>query len=159
MIRTGGDVALQALFTPGHEVDHVAFYLQADRVLFTGDCILGASSSTVRDLFSYMKSLDLLLHYPHDTICPGHGPVVPPPRGAQLVRWYQQHREEREQQIVDALAKGLTGVKEITRHIYPRNLRQGLRAAAERNVTTHLEKLAKEGRVAQTPSHYALRGQ
>ena len=159
MMRTGGGVALQALFTPGHEVDHIAFYLQADRVLFTGDCILGASSSTVRDLFSYMKSLDLLLHYPHDTICPGHGPVVPPPRGAQLVRWYQQHREEREQQIVDALAKGLTGVKEITRHIYPRNLRQRLRAAAERNVTTHLEKLAKEGRVAQTPSHYALRGQ
>ena len=159
MIHTGGDVALQALFTPGHEVDHVAFYLQADRVLFTGDCILGASSSTVRDLFSYMKSLDLLLRYPHDTICPGHGPVVPPPRGAQLVRWYQQHREEREQQIVDALAQGITGVKEITRHVYPRNLRQGLRAAAERNVVTHLEKLAKEGRVTQTPSHYALRGQ
>ena len=159
MIRTGGDVALQALFTPGHEVDHVAFYLQADRVLFTGDCILGASSSTVRDLFSYMKSLDLLLRYPHDTICPGHGPVVPPPRGAQLVRWYQQHREEREQQIVDALAQGITGVKEITRHVYPRNLRHGLRAAAERNVVTHLEKLAKEGRVTQTPSHYALRGQ
>lgn len=159
MIRTGGNVALQALFTPGHEVDHVAFYLQADRVLFTGDCILGASSSTVRDLFSYMKSLDLLLRYPHDTICPGHGPVVPPPRGAQLVRWYQQHREEREQQILDALAKGITGVKEITRHVYPRNLRQGLRAAAERNVVTHLEKLAKEGRVTQTPSHYALCGQ
>jgi len=157
MIRTGGDVALQALFTPGHEVDHVAFHLKADRVLFTGDCILGASSSTVRDLFSYMKSLDLLLRCPHDTICPGHGPVVPPPRGAQLVRWYMQHREEREQQIVDALAKGITGVKEITRHIYPRNLRQGLRAAAERNVTTHLEKLVQEGRVAQTPSHYALR--
>ena len=159
MLHTGGNVALQALFTPGHEVDHVAFYLQADRVLFTGDCILGASSSTVRDLFSYMKSLDLLLRYPHDTICPGHGPVVPPPRGAQLVRWYQQHREEREQQILDALAQGITGVKEITRHVYPRNLRHGLRAAAERNVVTHLEKLAKEGRVTQTPSHYALRGQ
>ena len=159
MIRTGGQVALQALFTPGHEVDHVAFHLKTEGVLFTGDCILGASSSTVRDLFSYMKSLDLLLHYPHDTICPGHGPVVPPPRGAQLVRWYQQHRAEREQQILDALARGITEVKEIARHVYPRNLRQGLRAGAERNVTTHLEKLVKEGRVVQTPSHYALRSQ
>src|SRR5262249_16103850 len=118
----------------------------------------GASSSTVRDLFSYMKSLDLLLHYPHDTICPGQGPVDPPPRGAQLVRWYQQHREEREQQIGAALAKGITGVKEIPRDVYPRNLRQGVRAAAERNVVTHLEKLTKEARVTQTPSHYALRG-
>ena len=157
MLHTGGDVALQALFTPGHEVDHVAFHLKAERVLFTGDCILGASSSTVRDLLSYMKSLDLLMRHAHDTICPGHGPVVPPPRGAQLVRWYKQHREEREQQILDALARGLTGVPEITRHVYPRNLRKGLWAGAERNVTTHLEKLVKEGRVAQTPSHYAVR--
>ena len=158
MIGTGGGVALQALFTPGHEVDHVAFYLKAERVLFTGDCILGASSSTVRDLLSYMKSLDLLLRHAHDTICPGHGPVVPPPRGAQLVQWYKQHREERERQILEALSRGLTGVQEITRHVYPRNLRQGLRAGAERNVMTHLAKLIQEGRVVQTPSHYALRG-
>ena len=77
MVRTGGDVAVQAIFTPGHEVDHVAFHLRADRVLFTGDCVLGASSSTVRDLASYMKSLQLLTTYQHDTICPGHGPSFP----------------------------------------------------------------------------------
>jgi len=158
LVKTGGNVAVQAIFTPGHEVDHVAFHLKADRVLFTGDCILGASSSTVRDLASYMKSLHLLTTYPHDTICPGHGPVVLPPRGAELVRWYMRHREEREQQILEALAKGFAGVKEITRHVYPRNLRQGLRAGAERNVTTHLEKLMQEGRVTQTPSHYVLQG-
>jgi endoribonuclease LACTB2 len=158
MLRTGGDVAVQAIFTPGHEVDHVAFHLRADRVLFTGDCVLGASSSTVRDLASYMKSLQLLTTYQHDTICPGHGPVVPPPRGAELVRWYMHHREEREQQILEALARGISGVKEITRHVYPRNLRQGLREGAERNVTTHLAKLVQEGRVTQTPSHYVLQG-
>jgi hydrolase len=67
MVRTGGDVAVQAIFTPGHEVDHVAFHLRADRVLFTGDCVLGASSSTVRDLASYMQSLQLLTTYQHDT--------------------------------------------------------------------------------------------
>src|SRR5262245_27539496 len=97
------------------------------------------------------------MRHTHDTICPGHGPVVPPPRGAQLVRWYKQHREEREQQILDALAKGITGVKEITRHVYPRNMRKGLWAGAESNVTTHLEKLVKEGRVAEMPSLYAMR--
>jgi hypothetical protein len=67
------------------------------------------------------------------------------------------HREEREQQILAALAQGYTGVSEITRHVYPRNLRKGLRQAAERNVATHLEKLSKEGRVLETPSHYSLR--
>ena len=156
MVRTGGDVAVQALFTPGHEVDHVAFHLQADRILFTGDCVLGASSTTVRDLTSYMQSLQLLTTYPHDTICPGHGPVVLPPRGADLIRWYMHHREEREQQILAALARGISGVKEITRHVYPRNLRKGLREGAERNVATHLAKLVQEGRVTQEPSSYVL---
>jgi glyoxylase-like metal-dependent hydrolase (beta-lactamase superfamily II) len=156
VLSTGGDATLQALFTPGHEVDHVSFYLKADRMLFTGDCILGASSSTVRDLTSYMHSLHVLTRYQHDTICPGHGPVVPPPRGAQLVRWYIGHREQREQQILAALARGLSGIKEITRAVYPRNLQKGLRAGAERNVATHLEKLVQEGRVVETPSRYTL---
>src|SRR4029450_13882001 len=124
--RLGGKATLCALFTPGHEVDHVSFHLPQDRLLFTGDCILGASSSTVRDLSSYMQSLHLLNRYPHDTICPGHGPVVLPPRGGQLVQWYIHHREQREQQILAALAKGCTDVKAIARAVYPRNLRKGL---------------------------------
>jgi ribonuclease/clavin/mitogillin len=156
-VSTGGGVVLQALFTPGHEVDHVSYYLQDERILFTGDCVLGASSTTVRDLFDYMASLQLLSRYQHDTICPGHGPFVPPPRGAELVRWYIAHREEREQQILAALAEGHSDVKAITDHVYPPDLPNRLREGAERNVTTHLEKLVKEGRVEAVPSRYQLR--
>jgi glyoxylase-like metal-dependent hydrolase (beta-lactamase superfamily II) len=155
-VQTGAGVALRALFTPGHEVDHVSFYLADDRVLFTGDCILGASSTTVRDLESYMQSLELLTRYPHDTICPGHGPVVTPPRGATLVRWYMDHRNEREQQILAALGKGLGTVEEITRDVYPADLSEGLRRGAEQNVATHLEKLVKERRAAQMPAQYSI---
>ena len=156
VIRTGGGATLRALFTPGHEIDHVCYYLKEDRIMFTGDSVLGASSSTVRDLSSYMKSLRLLTRFPHDTVGPAHGPVVPPPRGRRLVQWYIDHREEREQQVLDALAKGISEVSDITRDIYPRNLKRGLRQAAERNVTTHLEKLAKEGRVISTAVQYSL---
>jgi endoribonuclease LACTB2 len=156
-VITGGDVAVQALFTPGHEVDHVSYYLADERVLFTGDCILGASSTTVRDLMSYMQSLELLTRYPHETICPGHGPVVPPPRGAELVRWYIDHRRQREQQVLAALSKGLGTVEEITREVYPPDLPAGLRRGAEQNVATHLEKLTKEGRLDETPARYRLR--
>ena len=77
VIRTGGGATLRALFTPGHEIDHVCYYLKEDRIMFTGDSVLGASSSTVRDLSSYMKSLRLLTRFPHDTVGPAHGPVVP----------------------------------------------------------------------------------
>jgi glyoxylase-like metal-dependent hydrolase (beta-lactamase superfamily II) len=157
LVRTGGGAVLQALFTPGHEVDHVSYYLPDERILFTGDCILGASSTTVRDLLSYMESLHLLMRYPHDTICPGHGPVVPPPRGAELVRWYIEHRDQREQQILAALARGLATVQDITRDVYPTDLAEGLRRGAEQNVATHLVKLLKQGRVEEMPSHYRLR--
>jgi endoribonuclease LACTB2 len=156
IVPTGSGVTLQALFTPGHEVDHVSFYLKEERVLFTGDCILGASSTTVRDLFDYMASLQLLTRYQHDMICPGHGPVVPPPRGAELVRWYINHRQEREQQVLTALAKGLATVREIARDVYPADLPAGLWRGAEQNVVTHLEKLVKEGRVEEIPSRYRL---
>jgi endoribonuclease LACTB2 len=155
-VQIGAGVALCALFTPGHEVDHVSYYLGDERVLFTGDCILGASSTTVRDLATYMRSLELLTQYPHDTICPGHGPVVPPPRGAELVRWYIDHRQQREQQVLAALGKGLATVEEITRDVYPADLPAGLRRGAEQNVATHLEKLAKEGRVEEMPTRYHL---
>jgi endoribonuclease LACTB2 len=156
MVTTGGGVALQALFTPGHEVDHVSYYLQDERILFTGDCILGASSTTVRDLFDYMESLRLLARYQHDTICPGHGPVVPPPRGAELVRWYIEHRQQREQQVLAALGKGLSTLEAITHDVYPADLSPGLRRGAEQNVATHLEKLRKEGRVEEMPARYRL---
>ena len=156
VIRTGGGATLLALFTPGHEVDHVCYYLKEDEIMFTGDTVLGASSSTVRDLSSYMKSLDLLTTFAHDTVCPAHGPVVPPPRGKRLVQSYIDHRTEREQQVLDALSEGIAEVPDIVRHIYPRNLKRGLRRSAERNVTTHLDKLAKEGRVQVTAMQYHL---
>jgi endoribonuclease LACTB2 len=156
IVNSGGGVVLQSLFTPGHEVDHVSYYLQAERILFTGDCILGASSTTVHDLQSYMQPLELLTGYQHDTICPGHGPVVSPPRGAELVQWYIDHRNQREQQIFAALQKGLVTVEEITRDVYPADLPEGLRRGAEQNVATHLDKLVKEGRVAEMPARYSL---
>ena len=143
--------------TPGHEIDHVSYYLGEERILFTGDCILGASSTTVRDLASYMRSLELLTSYPHETICPGHGPVVPPPRGAEWVRWYIDHRQQREQQVIAALGKGLGTVEAITREVYPSDLPAGLRRGAEQNVATHLEKLAQEGRIEEMPAQYRLR--
>lgn len=156
VLQLGEQVTLRTLFTPGHEVDHIAFHFSEERMLFTGDCVLGASSSTVRDLASYMKSLHLLTRYQHDTICPGHGPIVGPPRGQQLVREYIQHREHREQQILAALEQGVTDVHAIARAIYPRNLKRGLWPGAERNVRTHLEKLKKEGKIIEQPAQYTL---
>ena len=155
-VPAGGDVVLRALFTPGHEDDHVCYYLPGERVMFTGDTILGASSSTVRNLSDYMKSLEVLAQYKPETICPGHGPVVA--KGARRIQFYIRHRQERERQVLEALQQGQNSVEQIVSYVYPRNLRRELRQGAARNVQTHLSKLLEESRVTATGLTYAING-
>lgn len=153
-LRTGGGAALRTYFTPGHSVDSVCYYLPQDYALFTGDTVLGGSSSTVSDLYAYMRSLALLAALKVDTICPGHGPVVSPPRGRQLIASYIDHRNQREAQVMAALEKGISGVEDMVRDIYPRNLKRNLRRAAAGNVRTHLGKLVKEKRAVASEIAY-----
>lgn len=154
IIHTGGGARVESLFTPGHEVDHVSYYLSRDRVMFTGDTVLGGSTSTVSNLVDYMKSLDLLASYRPLIVCPAHGPVVS--NGTQRIQTYINHRKKREQQILAALEKGLTDVADIVNDIYPRSLKIGLRQAAARNVKTHLAKLIAERKVIEDPISYSL---
>jgi len=156
-LKTGGGISLLALFTPGHEVDHVCYYLAEDRVMFTGDAVLGASSTSVRDLADYFKSLELLTGFEHDTVCPAHGPVVPPPKGGGLVQWQLDHRIGRENQVLEALRKGHNSVSDITSDMYPPDLNEKLRPSAENNVTTHLKKLIEDGVVEEISSSYSLK--
>ena len=146
-IRACDGVNLTSIFTPGHEEAHVCYYMARDKAMFTGDTVLGGSSSTVQDLSDYMNSLEKLSRYRVEVICPGHGPVVPPPRGSRLISWYIRHRTEREEQVLSALQKGISDVDDMVRDIYPRNLDRRLRRAAARNVMAHLDKLVKDGRV------------
>lgn len=153
-IQTGGGIRLRALFTPGHSDDHVCYYLPGARIIFTGDTILGASSTTVQSLYDYLSSLELLAKHRPKTICPGHGPVVTD--GLRYVEFYIRNRQEREQKIVEALEKGNSNVDDIVRSSYPSNLRKELKSAAGRNVLTHLAKLKHEGRVEETVSAFRL---
>ncbi len=153
-VETGGGVSLQAWHTPGHEDDHIAYHLPADGAVFSGDTILGNSSSSVRNLKQYMESLDTLARLNPDILCPGHGQVIR--GGAARVAWYVRHRSEREEQVLAALAGGAGSVDEIVSAVYPRDLADNLRGAAARNVRTHLQKLVEEGRVAEASAAYAL---
>ena len=147
-------VSLRALFTPGHEDDHVCYYLRADNVLFSGDNILGNSSSSVRNLKQYMASLELMAKQRPAIICPGHGQTIH--NGEGRIRWYLHHRQEREGQVVAALEQGAETVDETVTAVYPRNLRKNLRGAAARNVNTHLAKLKEEGRVTENAATYTV---
>lgn len=152
--ESGQGVALRALFTPGHAEDHVCYYLRADNVLFSGDNILGNSSSSVRDLKRYMESLELMATQRPAIICPGHGQTIHD--GEARISRYMRHRQERENQVLDALAGGAETVDDAVSAVYPHNLRKNLRAAAARNVGTHLTKLTEEGRVTENPATYTV---
>lgn len=154
-MAVGGGASLLALYTPGHEDDHVCYYLAADGVMFTGDTVLGSSTGTVRNLGEYMRSLELLASYSPARVFPAHGGLVED--GTPRIRSYIAHRQERERQVLAALKKGLTDVYEIVDDVYPKDLRRNLREAAARNVRTHLAKLVEEGRVSEHTPTYTLK--
>ena len=155
VLTTGGGATLRPLFTPGHEEDHVCYFLRPDRVLFSGDNLLGNSSSSVRDLKLYMTSLGRMAQTRPQVVCPGHGSTII--RGEQRIQQQIAHRQGREDQVMAALAQGATTVDEIVSAVYPKNLRTNLKGAAARNVRTHLTKLTQEERVVETEATYTLR--
>lgn len=148
--RIAGDgVTLRAIFTPGHAPDHLCYYLEEERALFTGDVVLGAGTTVIPDdsgdLGQYMASLHRLLELDPARIYPAHGPVID--RAPEKIREYIAHRELRERQVLEVLADGPSLVMSIVKRIYvdvPENLHQ----AAASSVRSHLKKLRNEGRVA-----------
>jgi glyoxylase-like metal-dependent hydrolase (beta-lactamase superfamily II) len=154
-IDAGAGTRLQILHTPGHSPESFCFYLEEEGVLFSGDTILGDSTTTVNDLADYMQSLSRLRDLPNlKVICPGHGPVIHEP--GRVLDEYIEHRNLRESQIVGVLAEGDAVTSwQIMERLYP-DADSRLRRAADGNVRSHLAKLAKEGRVTVhegTPRH------
>jgi ribonuclease/clavin/mitogillin len=145
-----GGVRLRVIFTPGHTVDSLCYYLEDEGVLFTGDTFLGGSTTTVSDLGAYRRSLRALADLPKlEVIAPGHGPLVQDPR--TKLEDLLHHRESRDRQILDALDDGRPqSAWDIMLKVYP-GLNKRLRRAATGNVMTHLKQFEQEGRVKARP--------
>ncbi|HSJ34641.1 MAG TPA: MBL fold metallo-hydrolase [Acidimicrobiia bacterium] len=135
-----GAARLDVLYTPGHSDDHLCF--RSDRVLFTGDHILGGSSVMVERMAPYLRSLERLRPLDLDMLYPGHGEVMDDP-GA-VIDWYIAHRMQREGEIVDAISAGAATVGEIVEVVY-REVDSSLHPLAARSVRAHLDKLVEEG--------------
>jgi len=144
----GPDWALETVATPGHTSDHLCFSLCDRRLLFTGDHVMGWSTSVVippdGDMTAYRASLRLLQRRDDRAYLPGHGPPVADPH--PYVTALMAHRVEREMEILAALAAGKATIPEIVQVVYaavdPR-----LHPAAGMSVLAHLRALIAEGRV------------
>ncbi len=147
---TAGQTTLRAVATPGHTSDHMCFFLEEEKALFTGDLIAGQGTVIVGDgpgdLADYMDSLRRVASLHARLLLPGHGPVVA--NAASKIREYLDHRALREGQVVSALSDGPATARALVERLYADTPRV-LHAMAERNVRAHLFKLAHEGRVSE----------
>ena len=134
---------LEAIATPGHTSNHLAYALpeaqDAAGALFSGDHVMGWSTTVVSppdgDMTAYMASLEKLLHRSERIYYPGHGDAINQPQ--RLVRGMLGHRKQREGQILRLLRTGPATITEMVARMYV-GLDPRLVGAAERSVLAHL---------------------
>ncbi len=149
--RLSGDGwTLEAVATPGHTSNHLCYSVIESGALFTGDHVMGWSTSVVSppdgDMADYMASLQKLYDREDRVLYPAHGPQIDNPR--QLVRGMLGHRRQRERQIVRLLEEGAPlPIPDFVSAMY-KGLDPRLHGAAGRSVLAHLIDLERQGRVA-----------
>ncbi|HYD14003.1 MAG TPA: MBL fold metallo-hydrolase [Allosphingosinicella sp.] len=139
---------LQAVATPGHTSNHLCLALAGTGALFTGDHVMGWSTTVVSppdgDMADYMRSLDLLLKRDDKVYYPAHGPAVEKPHSH--VRALIAHRRMREQQILRQLGAGEGQIPAMVEIMY-QGTDPRLFPAAGRSVLAHLVDLEARGLV------------
>ena len=145
----GAGWRVDAVHTPGHTSNHICFALPEERTLFSGDHVMGWSTSVIAppdgDMSAYMRSLAKLLQRDDAVYWPTHGPSIPDPK--PFVQAFIAHRHERADAILAQLAQGDETIEAIVGHVYV-GLDPRLRGAAGRSVLAHLVELVETGKVA-----------
>ncbi len=145
---TGPDWTLEAVATPGHISNHMAFALWEENALFSGDHVMGWSTTVVSpplgDMGDYYASLRKVMAGEYATLWPTHGPPVT--EAAPFLEAYLAHRLEREAQIVARLRNGDRTISEMVPAIYA-GIDKRLWPAASHSVLAHLIELVRRGEV------------
>ena len=130
---------LEAVHTPGHTSNHLCFALREERALFSGDHVMGWSTTVVSppdgDMAAYLASLDKLMARDDAVFIPTHGPIIPEPK--RFMRALAAHRRARETQIAQCLADGLDTIPRMVERMYAA-VPKTLHGAAAHTVLAHL---------------------
>lgn len=154
----GGDGwTLEAVHTPGHTSNHLCYALNGSQALFTGDHVMGWSTTVVSppdgDMTAYMESLAKLYEREDAVYFPAHGPQVDKTR--QFIRGMIGHRRQRENQIVKHMQNGIARIPDMVPLMY-KGVDQRLWPAAERSVLAHLIDLERKGKATRSADEWAL---
>ncbi len=147
MIR-GSNWTIEAIATPGHTSNHICYALLEENALFSGDHIMGWSTTVITppdgDMGDYLASLQLIKERRFATLWPTHGPPIT--EVTPFIEAYIAHRHERGRQILRELEEGETRIKGMVPRIYAA-VDPGLHPAAARSVLAQMIELVKSGRV------------
>lgn len=165
VVLIGGEViagegwTIEVMATPGHASNHLAFALREENGLFSGDHIMGWSTTIVAppdgDMSDYMASLEAVMARGFDVIWPTHG--APITEVEPFMKGYHAHRMAREAQVLERLEAGDTTIGQMVPVLYAA-VDKGLWPAASLSVLAHLIKLFRDGRVT-TDDATGLSGQ
>ncbi len=148
LVAEGDGWTLRGVHTPGHTSNHMCVALEEERALFTGDHVMGWSTTVVSppdgDMRAYLSSLDKVRRRSDTILWPTHGAPVTEP--GPFLDAYYEHRLSREKQVLEAIADGLTTVVPMVRRMYAA-VSPHLHVAAARSVLSHLTQLVDEGRL------------
>jgi hydroxyacylglutathione hydrolase len=144
-----GALRLRCVHAPGHTAGHLCILLEGEDVLFAGDNVLGVGTAAIAppphgDMAEYIRSLRKMQALESKILCPGHGPAVKEPR--RKIQELIDHRQQREDQIVQLLGEGRDSVKSLVKAIYP-ELDKRLMSMATGQVIAHLHKLQSDGKL------------
>ena len=153
-VRVGdGEVAamgvgwtMRAVHTPGHTSNHMCYALDEEQSLFTGDHVMGWSTTVVSppdgDMRAYIDSLRKVMARDDLSLWPTHGAPVMSPK--PFLQAFLEHRLEREAQVVAAVRSGQSDIEGMVKQMYA-DVREELHKAAGRSVLSHLIKLVDDG--------------
>ena len=145
---SGPGWTLEAIATPGHTSNHICYALEEEKALFSGDHIMGWSTTVVTppdgDMGDYLASLRMIQARGFTTLWPTHGPPIT--EVAPFLSAYEAHRLERERQVLNQLQSGPARIVDMVPVIYAA-VDKRLYPAAAQSMLAHLIQLAREGRV------------
>jgi glyoxylase-like metal-dependent hydrolase (beta-lactamase superfamily II) len=137
------------VYTPGHTSNHMCFALREEKALFSGDHVMGWSTTVIAppdgDMAQYLASLEKLTRRDDRIYYPTHGNPIRNPQ--VFVSKLIEHRQSRERQIEACLKRGVTRIPDMVAVIYS-EIDKKLHRAAAMSVLAHLRHMVATGRAA-----------
>ncbi len=147
-VLTGPGWTIEAIATPGHTSNHICYGLREENALFSGDHIMGWSTTVITppdgDMTDYMASLELVKAREFTTLWPTHGPPIR--EVTPFIEAYAAHRRAREAQVLKAVTDGYGRIVDMVPVLYA-DVDPRLHPAAARSVLGHMIDLVRRGQV------------